>query len=208
MLNIYKDYELTRSGIDLIHQILTKNQRSHNGKLWISSLLFHVLTESSNNYHYNTCIIDGIQYIELASVPEEIRNELGLFRIKTRERLVDNEPSLTLTVYNTRIKDRYAKSDVKAALRSEKRYRHEFIDHYYDPNTIKIKARTLSILRFISKGEKTKEYFEAVYNVLVSWKVPCEFPLDNFKLFYEKYEWYMRTGIVPALLNNNYNPNF
>ncbi|GCC50353.1 hypothetical protein SanaruYs_05680 [Chryseotalea sanaruensis] len=205
---LVRSYTTKEIGIDLIRQILTKNQRSINGKLWISTLFFQVLTESQNYNEYNLCIINGNQYIEIASIPKEIRDELGLFWTETRERLVINEPTLGLPIQKTPIAERLAKSDVKAALRNEKRYRHEFIDHYHDLNTIKIKARTLSILRSIPKDEKSKEYFEAVYNVLVAWKVPCDFPLDNFKLFYEKYEWYMRTGLVPGLLNTNYNPNF
>lgn len=194
-------------GITLLNQIMSKNHRSKNGKLYISAYLFSFLSGKNENNQYNKEMIDGFSFIEIESIPYEIRMELGLFKTGIRENNLEEETSINLPIHKSTNYEMYAKIDIESALREEKRYLHEFIDYYTDISTVKKKARTLAILIKISKGEKTEEYFQSVYKMLLDLKPDCELTFKNFRDFYKKYKEYQRIGFVQGLLNINFNPN-
>jgi hypothetical protein len=194
--------------IGFINQIISNNHRSLDGKLYISAILFSFLYETKKFDQFNKRVFDDSLFIEIESIPYDIRMEIGLFRTKSLEKSVGEEDVSQIFEWGERpTPEEYAKRDIEYALREEKKYRHEFIDYYSDINTVKRKARTLAIILNVSKGEKTEEYFRAVFKILFDWKPACELPLDNFKSFYKKYQFYLRIGIVQGLLNENFNPN-
>ncbi len=195
---------------EFVHQIIRNNHRSLNGKLYISKALFVVLTDSKSICNYLEMKINGVDFIEIASIPEETRIEYGLFRTDSKSRLKEDEAKVPREFHKKNNDDnlRYrAKLDIINALRTEKSYRHEFLDYFIDLKTIKKKSRTLSIIRTIAKGDKCDKYKENIFYVLNKWNVECEFPLDHYKNFYSKYCWYLRVGPVLGLIDKNNNPN-
>src|SRR5258705_13655761 len=65
---------------ELLFRIMTIGMKERDGRQFISELLFNVLTGFQEFSGLAKFQIKNVQYIEVDSIPDEIRDTLGLFR--------------------------------------------------------------------------------------------------------------------------------
>lgn len=192
---------------EILKQIVNKNHKERNGKIFISTLLFRFLTDDIPiDDSYIKIKINEIEFIEIETIPKDLRNELGLFRTKGMQNDENNEKFDYPQKKD--VSTVLAEVDLTNAIHDTRKHKHEFIDYFVEPTIIETKARTLSIiLRIRNGGMNNVQYLKAVHKTLISENIQCELPTESFKQFHNKLKWFQRIGFVNGLIRNDYDPN-
>jgi len=202
----------------ILSKIVSRNQKKIDGIHYISTLLYFVLTDSNDTSFFIKRNFDGVEFIEIDSIPKPIRTNFYLESIKVfhsnfeRENQVQQSQKNPLNpseIENNPISNsvRHAEFDMHKALARSPDYEIEFIDYFTDQEIIAIKATTLSIIRQMQGTKMELPYLRAVFVELIKRKVKSELPLTAFAEFSKKVQWFVRVGPKRGLIDQNQNPN-
>jgi len=201
----------------ILLRIITVGRKQMGDRQYVSELLLGVMTGFKELNGLRRIYIEEETYVEVDSIPDEVRNAIGLFtplptssnearnrRLKMEYGVdFDTSPPKGVT---PRKEGSEAEWDVERAIAKAKDYHHEFIDYFTDINEIETKSMTLSILVEIKPYKADLKYLKSAYENLKSRNVKCELPIDRFREFYKKLNWFFRVGLVNGCININKNP--
>ncbi|HTJ51869.1 MAG TPA: hypothetical protein VL443_20555 [Cyclobacteriaceae bacterium] len=190
----------------ILNQIIGLNHKEINGTTFISTLLLEVLTDGLDLAIVRKKTINGVEFVEISSIPREICLDCG---IRIHQNIKDDNRQDKIIEYENegRAEMRLAQMDVNNSVENADAHRHEFVDHFVDPETIRIKSVTLGILLNLKGMNEDLSYFKAVHSILETENILTELRTESFKDFYQSYQWYNRTGFTSALIRTNFNPN-
>lgn len=201
----------------LLTQIIGHGRKRRDDCEYISELLFNILVEFEDVPGLVKVQLNNEHFIDVKSIPDEIRDEMGLFisfqlsSLKAMDEKYMREgidvkalPNIAPSVKKD--DDPFAESDVRRALKEAKNCEHEFIDYFVDQQEIKKKSITLSLLKTVVPNRLNKKYLMTVFKILKKDNVECEFPLDRFDHFYRKLKWFSKVGWANGCISTDYNP--
>lgn len=190
----------------ILSQINRSNFRERSGKVYITKLLFVFLTNLKDLSKFRLIIIDGKEFIEVGSMPSYLREEYGLFRV-TSPRTFRNRPDAEkeLEPYNSAAE---MENSVLNAIESWEDVKHEFVDYFIDLEIIKEKSVTLKLLNLLDFNKCDIKYLRHIQSAIIKHNVSCELKISNWQEFYQKYQWFVKTGHIRALIQPYRHPQY
>lgn len=191
---------------DLLNEIIQANQIVIERKIYISKNFFQFLYDREFNLSIEIVSYNELELIEIGAIPEDIRDDLGLYKSRI---FLDQQENLNSEISCTNnSKNLLAEMDISNALINSKKYMHEFVDFFIDSNDIEQRSLTLSILMEMRKSKwEDKLYLNEVYKILKERKIQSCLVVESFEEFYSNLMWFKRIGFVNGLIRKDYNFN-
>lgn len=190
----------------LLNRIINNSIITYEGKRYISTLLSSILFTNQSLAELTAKKINDNFYFNLDEITSENERRTSgiLYHFKQLETAKEVPGNELLIRFNS---DGRYERDFKKAIETANNFRHEFIDHFADEQSIEVKSRTLSFLRVMIPEINQSDFLKFFYNELIVQQISLDFEITSFPDFYEKIKWYKRISPVAGLINIDYNPN-
>jgi hypothetical protein len=186
---------------NILRTILRRNLKNQQGRFYISRILFDLLNDFVTPVGVTKILIDDSEFIEISTIDKEVRARLGILDSQV-ERVFEVE-----TGYSPDSRQKFAQLDIDYAIAQQVICENEFINSFCDPLEVKRKSLTLAILRVITPKKRDQEYLREVFRILQELKLDIELPLNGYKAFYLKLNWYNKIGFIKGCIDGVPGPN-